>query len=197
MKKIFWLALFVAVFGIGILVLRFFFCTEDEWVCENGEWTRHGNPTISKPKTVCVVGKTGDSKNERVVTSTKIILYFANNKIDPEFLDCGRLNAVERDSNERVDKYRYALTQLLLGPSNDEENAGYYSLIGRGVRIQELSFIDGEVNVDFSVDLNKDAAGSCKVTAIRAQITDTLKQFPEVKNVNISIGGNREDILQP
>jgi len=35
------------------------------------------------------------------------------------------------------------------------------------------------------------------VTAIRAQITETLKQFPTVENVVISIDGRTEDILQP
>ncbi|PIP22172.1 MAG: hypothetical protein COX38_02115, partial [Candidatus Nealsonbacteria bacterium CG23_combo_of_CG06-09_8_20_14_all_39_25] len=39
--------------------------------------------------------------------------------------------------------------------------------------------------------------GSCKVSAIRAQITQTLKQFPTVDEVVISINGRTEDILQP
>jgi spore germination protein GerM len=39
--------------------------------------------------------------------------------------------------------------------------------------------------------------GSCRVAAIRAQITDTLKQFPPVDEVIISIDDRTEDILQP
>jgi len=35
------------------------------------------------------------------------------------------------------------------------------------------------------------------VAAIRAQIRETLKQFPTVDEVIISIDGRTEDILQP
>jgi len=40
-------------------------------------------------------------------------------------------------------------------------------------------------------------AGSCRVGAIRAQIEETLKQFPTVQNVIISVNGNTENILEP
>jgi len=39
--------------------------------------------------------------------------------------------------------------------------------------------------------------GSCRVAAISAQIMETLKQFPTVKDVIISINSRTEDILQP
>jgi len=45
--------------------------------------------------------------------------------------------------------------------------------------------------------LQYQVGGSCRVSAIRAQIIETLKQFSTVKNVVISINGRTEDILQP
>jgi len=39
--------------------------------------------------------------------------------------------------------------------------------------------------------------GSCRVSAIRSQITQNLLQFPTIKNVIISVNGRTEDILQP
>jgi spore germination protein GerM len=39
--------------------------------------------------------------------------------------------------------------------------------------------------------------GSCRVTAIRAQITQTLEQFSTIKNVIISVNGSVDEALQP
>ncbi|MFA6005194.1 MAG: hypothetical protein WC775_01785 [Patescibacteria group bacterium] len=50
----------VSVVSIGAILvfilfaLRFLFGgSEDSWICANGEWLRHGNPTISKPVEPC------------------------------------------------------------------------------------------------------------------------------------------------
>ena len=53
------------------------------------------------------------------------------------------------------------------------------------------------VYVDFSKELGIGVAGSCRVEAIRSQITETLKQFKNVENVIISIEKETENILQP
>jgi len=50
---------------------------------------------------------------------------------------------------------------------------------------------------DFDEQLEFQVGGSCRVSAIRAEITQTLKQFSTVKEVVISIDGRTEDILQP
>ena len=51
--------------------------------------------------------------------------------------------------------------------------------------------------VDFDEQLEFQVGGSCRVSAIRAQIIQTIKQFSTVKDVIISINGRTEDILQP
>jgi len=45
--------------------------------------------------------------------------------------------------------------------------------------------------------LEEAVGGSCRVTAIRSQIEQTLKQFSTVQSVIISIDNRTEDILQP
>ena len=51
MKKIPILAL-VSVFMF--LFIRFFLGgPEDSWICQNGEWVRHGNPSSEKPSEAC------------------------------------------------------------------------------------------------------------------------------------------------
>ena len=38
--------------GLGMLTVRFF-SGEDDWMCKNGEWVKHGNPDAEKPTTGC------------------------------------------------------------------------------------------------------------------------------------------------
>jgi len=88
-----------------------------------------------------------------------------------------------------------------MGFGEEEINQGFVSNINSGVRIQKLT-IDpptggGIAKVDFDEQLEFQIGGSCRVAAIRAQITETLKQFPTIDSVVISINDRTEDILQP
>ncbi len=44
-------ALVLAIFA-AIFTLRFF-SGEDNWVCQNGQWVKHGNPSFAAPKSIC------------------------------------------------------------------------------------------------------------------------------------------------
>lgn len=91
---------------------------------------------------------------------------------------------------------RRALELLLEGPSL-ADGQDVFTSINAGVKIQSLTIKDGIARVDFDEQLEFQVGGSCRVAAIRSQIAETLKQFPTVKNVIISINGRTEDILQP
>jgi len=122
--------------------------------------------------------------------------YFNNNKLDPQ-ISCNKVFAVEREVPKTVAVGKDALNELLKGPTQDEKNQGFFTSINSGVKIQSLTIDSGTAYVDFDSQLEYQVGGSCKVSAIRAEITETLKQFSTVKNVIISINGRTEDILQP
>ncbi|MFA6145869.1 MAG: GerMN domain-containing protein [Patescibacteria group bacterium] len=131
---------------------------------------------------------------------TTIKVYFNNNKLDPE-ISCNKVFSVERKIIKTEAIGRAALEELLKGATEAEKAQGFFTSINSGVKIQKL-IIDppaggGTAKVDFDKQLEFQVGGSCRVSAIRAQITETLKQFPTVKNVIISIDGRTEDILQP
>jgi len=51
MKKIF---LFLLIFSVAILTLRFLFGgSEDSWICDNNQWIKHGFPKDPPPQTGC------------------------------------------------------------------------------------------------------------------------------------------------
>ena len=50
------LSISLAVFCIAIvffIVTRFFSGPEDAWICQNGQWVKHGNPFAAMPTTPC------------------------------------------------------------------------------------------------------------------------------------------------
>lgn len=92
---------------------------------------------------------------------------------------------------------RAALEQLLKGTTSSEQQRGVQSQINTGVKINSLTIQNDIARVDFNEALQSGVAGSCRVQAIRSQITKTLLQFPTIKNVIISINGKSDEILQP
>jgi spore germination protein GerM len=88
--------------------------------------------------------------------------------------------------------------ELLKGPTaNEISRFGISTAINPDVEIQSLTIVDGVAQIDFSESLDYQVGGSCRVTAIRSQITNTLLEFPTVDEVVISINGRIDDILQP
>lgn len=128
--------------------------------------------------------------------TARVKIYFSNTKLDPE-VSCTKVFSVERDIMKTPSIARAALEELLKGVSANEKEKGYFSSIPEDASIQGLAVQNGTARADFSEELEKGVGGSCRVTAIRAQITQTLKQFPTIKTVVISIGGRTENILQP
>ena len=117
--------------------------------------------------------------------------------VNEPYFDCSRTMSVERQVPKTLAVARTATEALLRGATQEEINQGFVSNINSGVRIQSLTIENGVAKIDFDEQLEFQVGGSCRVAAIRAQITETLKQFPTVNSVIISINGRTEDILQP
>ncbi|MDD3072322.1 MAG: GerMN domain-containing protein [Candidatus Pacebacteria bacterium] len=103
---------------------------------------------------------------------------------------------VERELPKTEGVAMASLLALLEGPTEEEVNEGYFTLINPGVIVQGIVIRDGVAEVDFNSRLNE-VAGSATVLFIRLQIEETLKQFETIDEVIISIDKETEDILQP
>jgi hypothetical protein len=123
-------------------------------------------------------------------------VYFSNNELNPEII-CDLVFPVERIIPKIQTVGRSSIEELLAGPTTSETAQGYFTSINPGVVIQDLRIDQGIAYIDFNDQLESQIGGSCNVSAISAQIVETLKQFPTVDNVVISINGRTEDILQP
>lgn len=128
----------------------------------------------------------------------KVKVYFSNNELDPE-ISCNKVFPVEREIQNNGSTTSGAVFELLKGPTQAEKDQGYYTSINDGVNLQSLKIglETGTAWADFNDQLGYQVGGSCRVSAIRAQIEQTLLQWPDVKKIVISINGRTEDILQP
>lgn len=128
----------------------------------------------------------------------KIKLYFSNIKEDPNVLDCSKVFMVEREIEPTNQIVKSVISELIKGVTEEEMANGYLTnLPETAIELKSMDLKDGVLTVDFNQALQEGVGGSCRVIAIRSQITETLKQFENVKEVIISIDGKTEDILQP
>lgn len=68
---------------------------------------------------------------------------------------------------------------------------------GPRVTLRSLTIRNGVATADFSQEMRAYGGGSQRVSAIREQITQTLLQFPTVREVRIAIEGQTEGVLEP
>lgn len=130
--------------------------------------------------------------------TTNVQVYFSNDRLDPEALDCISVFPVTREMAKTQDVARLAIIELLKGPNALERAQNYFTSIPQtSVRLNSLDVVNGQALADFNEWLDYQVGGSCRVQAIRSQIERTLKQFPSIQNVVVSINGRAEDILQP
>jgi len=132
----------------------------------------------------------------KATDSMAVKAFFSNSQLDPEFT-CNKVFPVDRNVLKTPAVAKAALEELLQGPNEQEKIQGFFTLIPEGVQIQSLNIENKIATVDFNSKLEDQIGGSCRVSGIRAEITETLKQFPTVDDVVISINGRTEDILQP
>lgn len=112
-------------------------------------------------------------------------------------LDCGKVEATERQVSVSLHRAKVAIQTLISGPNENEKTLGYSSNLPNKAVLNSLSFSGSRAYADFDEALQYGVAGSCRVSAIRAQIEATLMQFPNIKEVIISINGRQGEVLQP
>ncbi len=54
MKRTIIILFLILLFVLGVVfVLRFLAGDEDTWICNNGQWVKHGNPSAPMPLSDC------------------------------------------------------------------------------------------------------------------------------------------------
>lgn len=129
-------------------------------------------------------------------SDSQVVKVFFGSKFAEAGSECDVIYPAYRIILKTPTPARAALEALLSGPTDEEKNLGYLTSINSGVKIQSLAIANGTAKVDFDEALEGGVAGSCRVTTIKNQIENTLRQFSTVQNVVVSINGRIADILQ-
>jgi len=149
-----------------------------------------------------------------------IKIYFGNKDMNPSG-NCTDVFPVKRVVLNDLIIRRRAVEELLRGPTQSEKEQGYYSGIpdrdeiisyrekirqetgqvpyeGDEIKIKSFKILAGVAYIDFSKEMMAygEGSGSCRVDTIKAQIIETVKQFPKVGHAVISIEGDQH-ALQP
>ncbi|KKR08086.1 MAG: hypothetical protein UT55_C0019G0001 [Candidatus Peregrinibacteria bacterium GW2011_GWE2_39_6] len=130
------------------------------------------------------------------VDSLDYSLFWGSTVKDPGGFLCDQVYPVTRKATREL-TMEEILSQLLIGPLENEKNEGYFSSLNAGIQVNSISIKGDTAFVDFNEALDQAVGGSCRVVGIRAQITQTIKAISFVKDVVISINGETETILQP
>ena len=129
--------------------------------------------------------------------SMTLRVYFGSKVIDPKTEKCEVVYPFFRTVPRTTAVGRAAMAELLKGPSDADAKIGGVTGINPGVRLNSLTIAGGVARADFSLELGQSVGGACLTSMIRAQITETLKQFSTIKSVVISINGVSQGVLQP
>ncbi|MES3005613.1 MAG: GerMN domain-containing protein [Patescibacteria group bacterium] len=125
-------------------------------------------------------------------------VFFSNSTLaGVQNTDCSKVFATSRSILKTSTTGKAALEELLKGPSISESGSGYITNLNSDVKLNSLIVTNGVARADFNATLDSGVAGSCRVTAIRSQIEQTLKQFSSISQVVISINGQTSQVLQP
>jgi hypothetical protein len=134
-----------------------------------------------------------DNSSQKMMS---VKLYFPNNILNPEMIDCSLVYPVSRMIGETKGVASATINELLKGPTDEEKKNGYFSSIPVETKVNSIKIENGILSVDFSKEAEY-GGGSCAQAAKARSIVKTLTQFSTVKNVKLSIEGNTEDIFQP
>jgi spore germination protein GerM len=123
----------------------------------------------------------------------RVKVYFNNGVMD-QSMTCEKVFPVERETEEPSPEA--ALRLLFSGPSANEGNAGYFTSVSPGVALRTVEIDNDTATVDVNGHLAWNVErGSCRAQAIRAQITETMKQFTGVRDVAILVDGKADNVF--
>lgn len=130
--------------------------------------------------------------------TTAVKVFYLNQTEDPQLLHCDKPYPVTRRIPKTVNAAEASLLELVKGPSAAEQGEGFRTAVLPGTTLLSVTVEGDTAKADFSRQFALGIAGSCNVAALRAQVEQTLKQFPNVKNVKILVeGADAEQYLQP
>lgn len=178
------LAIFVVIFIVAAIAVRFLSGSEDIWICDGGQWVKHGDPSASAPSKGCGTPVASPTPSEPVAPADiEIFSPGPNEAIKSPIVLEGRARGIWF--------FEASAPVKLLDQQGDELAVGYIQARGEWMTTEFVAF-SGELS--FSV--------SATTTGVLVFNNDNPSGLPENSKevrvpVVISVYGNTESILEP
>ena len=143
--------------------------------------------TTAEPTTTAAPEPT-TTTTQATADEQPVLVYFS---VDGD--DCAAVDAFERSGPSDTDPVQLALTELLGGPTSEEEGAGAGSFFTAETAdaLSELDLSDGLLTVEFrDIRFLNNASTSCGSQALLSSLSNTVFQFDEVERVRFTIWGS-------
>ncbi|HVS79967.1 MAG TPA: GerMN domain-containing protein [Candidatus Paceibacterota bacterium] len=124
-----------------------------------------------------------------------VAVFYGNSYLDPE-LDCTKVFPTSRQVPDTNDAMKDAILALIKGPTYDEMQKSFFTSLRSDAKLQNFSVRGGVAYVDFNKRLEGELEGSCQAAGIKAEVTETLKQFLDIKDAVVTVGGKNIDEIK-
>jgi hypothetical protein len=167
-----------------------------------GQTTKNNPVHLIKKDNLWLINDIDCTKIEQGDQETvQAVVYFNNSKKTPaEETDCGYVYGVERTISAAADYYQAVLNELFTGPTEKEQEQGYFSLFSpETADILESVRVKGDtayVNLKDIRTTIPSANASCASRNFFAQVEEALKHKGEVEEVIFAINSNPETFYQ-
>lgn len=136
-------------------------------------------PTKAIPSSTAPTSTIPPSSTTQPAARTSLMVYF---------LRSGKIDVAHRTVAATIRLATVAMTELLAGPSGDDQAAGLATAVPMGTRLLGINIASGVATVDLSGTFAS-GGGSLSMTGRLAQVTYTLTQFPTVRGVVFHLDG--------
>lgn len=157
---------------------------------------------------------------EPIQTETTIKIYFGNKGLSQNPVDCAAVFPIERVVPNDLIIRRRAVEEFLKGPAPGEAAAGYFSSLptkeeiiafrdkvkaetgqapyeGEEIKIKSVKILAGTAYIVFSKEFKAYGGDLCRLDMIRAALRESLKQFPRIGGIMISLEGEEGNNINP
>lgn len=105
---------------------------------------------------------------------------------------CANLRPVERVVSASKSSMRFAIEEIINGPSKAEAARGLFSIVSDTASLRSINVLSNVFYIDFRPNILN--VSRCSVSALREQINRTINQFP-IENFVITIEGEENNPL--
>lgn len=133
--------------------------------------------------------------------TTTIKVYFSNEKLNPNIIDCNKVYPVTRKIPKTTAIAKAALEEMFKGVTKEEEAKGYGSIPtseSDGV-LKSINVKNGAAYVNFTTRVLEqmgNATTSCGGGQYFGMIEKTLTQFPTIKKVYYAVEGDANEFYE-